>query len=50
VNFSRDIFITSLIILGSSSIVGYFYQLQIAVGYALFNVLVLFIWSKLASR
>jgi len=31
VNFSRDIFITSLIIFGSSSIVGYFYQLQIAV-------------------
>jgi len=50
VNFSRDIFITSLIILGSSSLVGYFYQIQIAVGYALFNVLVLLICSKIAPR
>ena len=49
VNFSRDIFIASLIILGTSSIVGYFYQIQIALVYALLNVIVLLIWSKLAS-
>ncbi|GEM_PF-3138319 len=46
----KDLLMSGLIIVGTTSLVGYFYQPSVAVGYGVLNLGLLFLWSKLSGK